>query len=193
MHMYTSKYWFHKIANSFTFYAMLCVSVNVWHLPALKQKLGTLGADEVSGEMLWQAVNTIKIVEGPWTCMVWQLLGTQSTPQLILLLVLLSVFFGVGFPLFSMLRKAIFRPFANYLVPNTRCKYSNEEKQAPSRVLHCLHRSKSEIIISWALVVAASSPNVKDFAVDLMCSSFSHSECNNSCGPAGFITEFSNL
>jgi hypothetical protein len=34
--------------------------------------------------------------------MVWQLLGTESTPQLILLLVLLSVFFGVGFPLFSM-------------------------------------------------------------------------------------------
>ncbi len=135
--------------------------------------------------------------------MVWQLLGTQSTPQLILLLVLLSVFFGVRFPLFSMLiylaavmlRKAIFRPFANYLVPNTRCKYSNEEKQAPSSVLHCLPRSKSEIIISCALVVAASSPNVKAVAVDLMCSSFSHSECNNSCGPvvAGFITQFSNL
>jgi hypothetical protein len=94
-----------------------------------------------------------------------------------------------------MLRKAIFRPFANYLVPNTRCKYSNEEKQAPSSVLHCLPRSKSEVIISCALVVAASSPNVKDFAVDLMCSSFSHSECNNSCGPvvAGFVTQFSNL
>jgi hypothetical protein len=123
--------------------------------------------------------------------MVWQLLGTESTPQLILLLVLLSVFFGVGFPLFSMsiylaavmLRKAIFRPFANYLMPNTRCKYSNEEKQALSRVL------------DPRVVVAASSPNVKDFAVDLMCSSFSHSECNNSCGPvvAGFNTQFSNL
>jgi hypothetical protein len=102
--------------------------------------------------------------------------------------VLLSVFFGVGFPLFSMLiylaavmlMRAIFRPFANYSVPNTRCKYSNEEKQAPSGVLHWLPRSKSEVIISCALVVAASSPNVKDFAVDLMCSSFSHSECNNS-------------